>query len=214
MNFDALLELFQQRIPAYPWAQLAVYLLVLVLIAVLAQWLFGQVISRVAHHMLAVWGKAPWSKALTRHRANRRFGYAVGFAVITIGIGEVPHMGRYAVVIERLAHAGLWISFFLMLSGILGAWQDVYANTREAQTRSILDSTVLDPEERHQPTVLVDVLLALDHLAGDEHLGIVSEHSSLLVVQRVVGDQLGVLLHVGPGREREAQELALGLALL
>ncbi|WP_042885829.1 mechanosensitive ion channel family protein [Cupriavidus necator] len=137
MNFDALLELFQQRIPAYPWAQLAVSLLVLVLIAVLAQWLFGHVISRVGHHMLAVWGKAPWAKALTHHRANRRFGYAVGFAVITIGIGEVPNMGRYAVVIERLAHAGLWISFFLMLSGMLGAWQDVYANTREAQTRSI-----------------------------------------------------------------------------
>ena len=36
MSFDALLALFQQRIPAHPWAQIASYLLVLVLIAVVA----------------------------------------------------------------------------------------------------------------------------------------------------------------------------------
>ncbi|MGH8783640.1 MAG: mechanosensitive ion channel family protein [Cupriavidus necator] len=137
MSFDALLELFQQRIPAHPWAQIVLYLLALVLIAALAQWLFGHVMSRIAHRLLTVWGKAPWSKALTRFRAYRRFGYAVGFGVITVGIGEVPHMGRYALGIERLAHAGLWICFFLMLGGVLSAWQDVYASSREAQTRSI-----------------------------------------------------------------------------
>ena len=59
MSFDALLELFQQRIPAHPWAQIASYLLVLVLIAVVAQWLFGHVMSRIAHRLLTVWGKAP-----------------------------------------------------------------------------------------------------------------------------------------------------------
>ena len=137
MNFDALLELFQQRIPAHPSAQIALYLVALCLIAALAQWLFGHVMSRIAHRLLKVWGKTPWSTALTRHRAYRRFGYAVGFAVITVGIGEVPHMGRYAVAIERLAHASLWICFFLMLGGVLGAWQDVYASSRRAQTRSI-----------------------------------------------------------------------------
>ena len=137
MSFDALLELFQQRIPAHPWAQITLYLVVLVLIAVLAQWLFGHVMSRIAHRVLTVWGKAPWSKALTRHRAYRRFGYAVGFAVITVGIGEVPHMGRYALLVERLAHSSLWVCFFLMLGGVLGAWQDVYASSRRAQTRSI-----------------------------------------------------------------------------
>jgi hypothetical protein len=36
-------------------------------------------------------------------------------------------------LIERLAHAGTWVSVFLMLSGVLGAWQSVFANSRRAR---------------------------------------------------------------------------------
>ena len=43
MTFDALLDLFQQRIPAHPWAQIALYVLALVVIAALAQWLVAQI---------------------------------------------------------------------------------------------------------------------------------------------------------------------------
>ncbi len=46
-------------------------------------------------------------------------------------------MGRYALAVERLSHAGTWICIFTMLMGGLGAWQDVYAGSTRAQTRSI-----------------------------------------------------------------------------
>jgi len=137
MTFDALLELFQQRIPTHPWAQISLYLAVLLLIATVSQWLVARVAARLAHRVLVVAGKEPWAKALMRHRAYRRFGYTLWFAVVTLGIGEVPHLGRYTQVIERLTHAGAWICFFVMLGGVLSAWQEVYAGTTRAQTRSI-----------------------------------------------------------------------------
>ena len=137
MTFDALLDLFQQRIPAHPWAQISLYVLALVLIAALAQWLIARVVGRVVYRVLSLSGNREWAAALMRHRTYRRLGYAVFLAVITVGISQVPDLGKFSTLIERLAHAGTWVSVFLMLSGVLGAWQTVFANSRRAQTRSI-----------------------------------------------------------------------------
>jgi len=137
MNFDALLDLFQQRIPAHPRAQIALYVVALVLIAGLAQWLVARVVGRLVYRVLGLSGHASWAGALMQHRTYRRLGYAVFLAIITLGISEVPNLGRFSVAIERLAHAGTWISVFLMLSGVLDAWQTVFSGSRSAQTRSI-----------------------------------------------------------------------------
>lgn len=137
MTFDALLDLFQQRIPAHPWAQISLYVLALVVIAVLAQWLVARVVGRVVYRVLSLSGNREWAAALMRHRTYRRLGYAVFLAVIAVGISQVPDLGKFSILIERLAHAGTWVSVFLMLSGVLAAWQSVFANSRRAQTRSI-----------------------------------------------------------------------------
>jgi len=137
MSLDALLEMFQRYMPTRPWAQNALFIALLVLVATVAQWLIARVVSRIAHRVLVISGKGRWSKALMRHRAYRWFGYAVWFAVITVGAGEVPNFGRYALAIERVTHAGTWVCIFAMLIRVLGAWQDVYAGTTRAQTRSI-----------------------------------------------------------------------------
>ncbi len=137
MSFDNLLDLFQRWIPAHRWAQLSLYLLALLVIAAISQWVVARVVSRIAHRLLTLSGRAGWAASMVRQRVYRWFGRAVAFAIVTVGIGEVPHLGRYAQIIERLAHAGTWICVFLMLMGLLGLWQDVYAGTTRAQTRSI-----------------------------------------------------------------------------
>lgn len=77
MNFDALLELFEQRIPAHPWAQVSLYVLALVLIAGIAQWLVARVVGRLVYRVLSLSGNADCATALLRHRTYRRLGYAV-----------------------------------------------------------------------------------------------------------------------------------------
>lgn len=137
MNFDALLDLFQQRLPAHPSAQIALYVLALGVIAALAQWLIARVAGRLVYRVLSLSGHRNWAAALLRHRIYRRLGYAIFLAVIALGIGEVPNLGRFSRLIERLAHAGTWVSVFLMLSGVFSAWQTVFAGSQRAQTRSI-----------------------------------------------------------------------------
>ncbi len=59
------------------------------------------------------------------------------FATIGFGIDQVPFIGKWAVPIERIAHAGAWVCIFFTMGSLLSAWQDVYASSKEAQTRSI-----------------------------------------------------------------------------
>jgi hypothetical protein len=140
MTTDAILALFEQHVSAHPWAQVAFYGVVLIIAATLAQWLASRVLGRLAFRVLVLSGNAEWDAALVRRRVYRRLGYAVWLAVFTIGIREIPHLGRSADAIERLAHAGSVDRRVPRDAGsaILAAWQDVYANdASEAQTRSI-----------------------------------------------------------------------------
>jgi miniconductance mechanosensitive channel len=123
--------------PTQYWAQLALGVLALVLAALFAQWVVARLVLYFAHRLLVATENKAWDNALARHRAYHRLWYAVPFAVLALGLDQVPHIGHPALVIERFAHAGAWICVFLALGGALSAWQDVYSSSREAQTRSI-----------------------------------------------------------------------------
>jgi miniconductance mechanosensitive channel len=137
MNLDALYDQLQAHYPAQHWAQFAIGVLALIVTALFAQWVVARVVLYLAHRLLVATGRSGWDRALAQHRAYHQLWYAVPFAVVALGLGEVPYIGRVADVSERLAHAGAWICVFLAMGGALSAWQDVYSSSREAQTRSI-----------------------------------------------------------------------------
>jgi miniconductance mechanosensitive channel len=141
MNLDALYDQFSDQLqahyPTHHWAQFALGLLALALAALFAQWVVARVVLYLAHRLLVATGRGEWDRALARHRAYHQLWYAVPFAAIAVGVGEVPHIGRVADMTERLAHSGAWICVFFAMGGALSAWQDVYSSSREAQTRSI-----------------------------------------------------------------------------
>ena len=109
MNLDTLLDSLQQHYPTQHWAQFALGVLTLVLSALFAQWVVARIVLYLAHRLLVLTGREAWDKALARHRAYHQLWYAVPFAAVAIGVGEVPHIGHVADVIERLAHAGAWV---------------------------------------------------------------------------------------------------------
>lgn len=137
MNPEVLLDTLTNLVPRHPWAQLALNLGLLALAAVLAQWVVTRTILYLAHRLLDLSGHGAWNVALLRHRAYHRLWFATPFAVVALGIGEVPHLDHSAHLIERVAHAGAWICVFMALHSLLSAWQDVYSGSTRAQTRSI-----------------------------------------------------------------------------
>jgi miniconductance mechanosensitive channel len=137
MNFDFLPDQLQQHMPTHPWAQFGLGLLMLALLALFLQWVVARIVLRIAHRLLVLAGHTAWDQAFIRRRAYHRVWYAVPFATVALGIDQVPFTGHWAVPIERVAHAGAWICMFLATGSALSAWQDVYASSKEAQTRSI-----------------------------------------------------------------------------
>jgi miniconductance mechanosensitive channel len=137
MNFDFLPDPLPHLLAAHPWAQLLAGLVALALIALFLQWVVARIVLYVAHRLLVLAGHQKWDAAFIKHRAYHRLWYAVPFATIALGIDDVPRIGHWATVIGRVAHAGAWVCIFFAAGSALSAWQDVYAESKEAQTRSI-----------------------------------------------------------------------------
>lgn len=137
MHWEKLVVRLGEYVPTQPWAQTLVGIGALILAALIAQWVGARIVLACAHRLLVLTGREDWDKALRRRRAYQNFWYAVPFAVVSLGIGLVPHAERAVATVGRLAQAGAWICIFMAVSGVLSAWQDTYSATTRAQTRSI-----------------------------------------------------------------------------
>ncbi|MYN12251.1 mechanosensitive ion channel [Pusillimonas sp. TS35] len=124
-------------LPDTLWGQVAVGLLALALLMALAGWLTARVLATIARRTLTAMGRDDWASALSRRRVFRSISYAVPLLVVVVNIGLLPLQPQYSAIIAKVFLAAGLIFIFQALSGALSAWQDVYAETRRAQTRSI-----------------------------------------------------------------------------
>lgn len=136
-EWQTVVETLDHYVPTQPWAQTLVGVAVLAASALFIQWVVALLVLYFAKRLLKAIGHEDWDAALQRRRAYHNLWYAVPFAVVSLGIGLVPHAEKAAAVVGRLAHAGAWICVFVAFNGVLGALQDTYSATTRAQTRSI-----------------------------------------------------------------------------
>lgn len=137
MTLDDLSNTLDSYFPQSPWAQTLVSILLVVIVALFAQWVVARLLLYITGRLLRAAGKGDWNEALFKRRAYHNVWYAVPFAVVYLLAHEVPHMERAVVVVSRLALVGAWIFVFAACNAVLSAWQDTYAATTRAQTRSI-----------------------------------------------------------------------------
>lgn len=137
MTLNDLFVLVDSYFPRSPWAQTAASIVLVALLAVVAQWAGARTLLYISGRLLRAAGRADWNDALFRRRAYHRVWYAVPFAVVYLLAPSVPHIDRAVALISRIALIGTWVCLFSACSAILSAWQDLYAATPRAQTRSI-----------------------------------------------------------------------------
>jgi len=137
---DLLTDLYRRLdayIPDQAWSETLLGVAVLLLGALFVQWGVARVVLYLAHRLLVLTDHADWDHALRRRRAYHNLFYAVPLAVVSLNVDLVPHAEAAATAVGRLAHAAAWVFLFMALRGVLSAWQDTYAATTRAQTRSI-----------------------------------------------------------------------------
>jgi len=137
---DFLVQLYQRLdayVPDQAWSQVLLGVALLAAGALFAQWGVGRVVLYLAHRLLVLTGHEDWDQALRRRRAYQNLFYAVPFIVVSANVALVPYAESVAAAIGRISHALAWVFLFTAMRGVLSAWQDTYAATTRAQTRSI-----------------------------------------------------------------------------
>ncbi|AEC19517.1 mechanosensitive channel protein [Pusillimonas sp. T7-7] len=126
-----------QNMPDAVWAQVLLGLAVLAALVVVAGWITSRVLAKITRRALTAIGQDDWSVALSRRRVFRNVSYAVPLLVIMSNIGLLPIDGKYATLLARVFLSAGIVFLFMAVNGVLSAWQDIYAASSRAQTRSI-----------------------------------------------------------------------------
>lgn len=126
-----------EQLPNAPWAQVLAGLLVLTALVLIASWVASRVLTTMARRALTAVGRNDWSVALARRRVFRNASYAVPLLVIMSNIGLLPIDEKLVSLLARIFLSAGMMFLFMAINGALSAWQDTYANTTRAQTRSI-----------------------------------------------------------------------------
>lgn len=126
-----------QQLPDAIWAQVVVGVLALLLLVLAAGWITSRVLTTVARRTLTAVGHDNWSVALARRRVFRNISYAVPLLVIMSNIGLLPIGAAFTDLLARIFLSAGAVFLFMAINGGLSAWQDIYASSPRAQTRSI-----------------------------------------------------------------------------
>lgn len=126
-----------QNMPDAVWAQVLLGLVVLAVLVVVAGWITSRVLAKITRRALTAVGQDDWSVALSRRRVFRNVSYAVPLLVIMSNIGLLPIDEKYVTLLARIFLSAAIVFLFMAVNGILSAWQDTYAASTRAQTRSI-----------------------------------------------------------------------------
>ncbi|MGE8547888.1 MAG: mechanosensitive ion channel family protein [Alcaligenes sp.] len=130
-----------QRIEGYLpqelWVQVLAGIGMLALLVWFASWITSSVLSSLVRRILKVAGKDEWARALVKRRFVRHVGYAVPLLVVASNLALLPLSPAILQPVARLFLMAFCVFVIMAIVSLLGAWQDVYANSSRGRTKSI-----------------------------------------------------------------------------
>jgi Small-conductance mechanosensitive channel len=119
------------------WAGIALMALMGVLIFFGIALVLARLMTSVARRTLNLMGQPLWAEGLVRHHVFRNIGFALPLLVVLSNLPDFTLDAQVAELVTRVTISAGVVFVFLALIGVLRTWEDVYAASHRAQTRSI-----------------------------------------------------------------------------
>lgn len=137
VELETWIQSLTAHLPEAHWMQALLALGLIVLVSFTIRVAGAYILSAVANRLLTLAGHRNWDRAFRRARSYRYAAITAGWLAVAVMSILLPHYAQLETLLHRVSLALFWIYVIKTLRTVLSAWQETYAATTRAQTRSI-----------------------------------------------------------------------------
>lgn len=121
----------------YPWLEMLVSLIILILFAAFANFIAKRIIVRGVRHLITKL-KSPNQSIFAQHSVIKKFANIVPAVVIMNGIATVPHLTqKFITFVEMGAQAFIFLTLALTVSEVLNIFNLIYQRNPKSRNKPI-----------------------------------------------------------------------------
>ncbi|MFI8035413.1 mechanosensitive ion channel family protein [Acinetobacter sp. ABJ_C3_5] len=137
MDYLGFIRDIRVELSHYPWLEMVLALIVLILFAALANFIAKRIIVRGIRHLITKF-KSPNQSIFAQHSVSRRFANIVPAIVIMNGISTVPHLPEKVVSLVQMgAQAFIFLTLALTVSEALNIFNLIYQRNPKSRNKPI-----------------------------------------------------------------------------
>ncbi|MCH7336846.1 mechanosensitive ion channel family protein [Acinetobacter sp. NIPH 2699] len=137
MDYLNFIRNIQNELSHYPWLEMLLALIILILFAALANFIAKRIIVRGIRHLITKF-KSPNQSIFAQHSVTRRLANIVPAIVIMNGISTVPHLSEKVISLVQMgAQAFIFLTIALAVSEALNIFNLVYQRNPKSRNKPI-----------------------------------------------------------------------------
>ncbi len=137
MDYLGFIRDIRVELSHYPWLEMVLALIVLILFAALANFIAKRIIVRGIRHLITKF-KSPNQSIFAQHSVTRRFANIVPAIVIMNGISTVPHLPEKVISLVQMgAQAFIFLTLALTVSEALNIFNLIYQRNPKSRNKPI-----------------------------------------------------------------------------
>lgn len=137
MDFLSFFRDIRVQLSHYPWLEMFVSLIILILFAAIANFIAKRIIVRGVRHLVTKL-KSPNQSIFAQHSVIKKFANIVPAVVIMNGIATVPHLTpKFISFVEMGAQAFIFLTLALTVSEILNIFNLIYQRNPKSRNKPI-----------------------------------------------------------------------------
>lgn len=137
MDYLGFIRDIRVELSHYPWLEMVLALIVLILFAALANFIAKRIIVRGIRHLITKF-KSPNQSIFAQHSVTRRFANIVPAIVLMNGISTVPHLPEKVISLVQMgAQAFIFLTLALTVSEALNIFNLIYQRNPKSRNKPI-----------------------------------------------------------------------------